>query len=172
MPQICDMGQTALLPFRRKACWGIFRPKKSDGFGRVWTRELGWNEGHVTARVHKYLSDTCPVTSQSGTQISIRHMSCYVTVRYTNIYQTHVLFRSVWNRERFGQSCFSVFVYNLLLGRSKTWRVDGNYWKVEKLRFWFTVVSMIGEKVNVASRKNAETLLFTCKEVGLGVNSG
>jgi hypothetical protein len=28
MPQICDMGQTALLPFRTKACWGIFRPKK------------------------------------------------------------------------------------------------------------------------------------------------
>ena len=35
MPQICDMGQTALLPFRRKACWGFFRPEKSDGFGRV-----------------------------------------------------------------------------------------------------------------------------------------
>jgi hypothetical protein len=28
MPQICDMRQTALLPFRRKACWGFFRPKK------------------------------------------------------------------------------------------------------------------------------------------------
>jgi hypothetical protein len=25
--QICDMGQTALPPFRRKACWGFFRPK-------------------------------------------------------------------------------------------------------------------------------------------------
>jgi hypothetical protein len=27
MLQICDMGQTALLPFCRKACWGFFRPK-------------------------------------------------------------------------------------------------------------------------------------------------
>jgi hypothetical protein len=27
MPQICDMGQTALLPLRRKACCGFFRPK-------------------------------------------------------------------------------------------------------------------------------------------------
>jgi hypothetical protein len=27
MPQICDMGQTALPPFRRKACWGFFLPK-------------------------------------------------------------------------------------------------------------------------------------------------
>ena len=36
------MGQTALLPLRKKACWGFFRPEKSNGFGRVWTRELGY----------------------------------------------------------------------------------------------------------------------------------
>jgi hypothetical protein len=34
------MGPTALLPLRRKACRGFFRPKNSDGFGRVRTREL------------------------------------------------------------------------------------------------------------------------------------
>ena len=45
------MGQTALLPFRRKACWGIFRPEKSDGFSRVWTREQ-----HATSRPPKPLS--------------------------------------------------------------------------------------------------------------------
>jgi hypothetical protein len=33
--------QTALLPFRRKACWGFLRPKKSDGFGRVWKNKCG-----------------------------------------------------------------------------------------------------------------------------------
>jgi hypothetical protein len=27
MSQICDMGQTALLPFRRKTCWEFFRQK-------------------------------------------------------------------------------------------------------------------------------------------------
>jgi hypothetical protein len=35
MLQIYDMGQTALLPFRRKACWGIFtrkNPTASAGF--------------------------------------------------------------------------------------------------------------------------------------------
>jgi hypothetical protein len=32
MPQIYDMGPTALLPLRRKACWGFFSP--------FWTREL------------------------------------------------------------------------------------------------------------------------------------
>ena len=36
------MGRTALLPLRRKACWGFFRPEKSDVFGRAWTRELGY----------------------------------------------------------------------------------------------------------------------------------
>jgi hypothetical protein len=30
------MGPPGLLPLQRKACWGIFRPEKSDnGFGRV-----------------------------------------------------------------------------------------------------------------------------------------
>jgi hypothetical protein len=29
MPQICYMGPMALLPLRRKACWGFFRPEKS-----------------------------------------------------------------------------------------------------------------------------------------------
>ena len=42
MTQICGMWQTALLPFGRKVCWGFFRPERSDGFGRVWTRELGY----------------------------------------------------------------------------------------------------------------------------------
>ena len=28
MPQIYDMGPTALLPLRRKACWGFFSPLK------------------------------------------------------------------------------------------------------------------------------------------------
>jgi hypothetical protein len=33
-----------LLPFRRKARCGFFRPEKSDGFGRVCTRELGYQK--------------------------------------------------------------------------------------------------------------------------------
>jgi hypothetical protein len=43
MPQTCDMRQTALLPLRRKACWGFFRPKNptaSAGFKpRTWVPE-------------------------------------------------------------------------------------------------------------------------------------
>jgi hypothetical protein len=29
VPKIYDMGPTALLPLRMKACWGFFRPKNT-----------------------------------------------------------------------------------------------------------------------------------------------
>ena len=43
MPQIYDMGPTALLPLRRKACWRFFfRPFFSPlKIRRIWTRESG-----------------------------------------------------------------------------------------------------------------------------------
>jgi len=31
MPKIYDMGPTALLPLRRKACWGFFTPYEVNG---------------------------------------------------------------------------------------------------------------------------------------------
>ena len=37
MPQIWDMAPTALLPLRRKACWGFFHPEKS------WQLQPGLN---------------------------------------------------------------------------------------------------------------------------------
>jgi hypothetical protein len=43
MPQICDMGQMALLPFQRKACWGFFHPKNPTALARseptIWVPE-------------------------------------------------------------------------------------------------------------------------------------
>ena len=50
MPQSWDMGQILSLPLRRKAWGGFFRcPKKSNDFGRVWTRELGVPEASMLA---------------------------------------------------------------------------------------------------------------------------
>jgi hypothetical protein len=43
MPQICDMGQAALLPPPKEGVLWIFSPEKSDGFGRVRTRDLGYH---------------------------------------------------------------------------------------------------------------------------------
>jgi hypothetical protein len=45
-----DMGPTALRPLRRKACWGISRPKNPDGLGRVRTKGQ-----HATSRPPKPL---------------------------------------------------------------------------------------------------------------------
>jgi hypothetical protein len=44
MPQSYDMEPIALFSLRRKVCWGFFRPEKSDGFGRVLNRELGYQK--------------------------------------------------------------------------------------------------------------------------------
>jgi hypothetical protein len=42
MPQICDMGQAGFIfPTKEGMLW-IFSPQKSDGFGRVRTRDLGY----------------------------------------------------------------------------------------------------------------------------------
>jgi hypothetical protein len=51
MPQSCDMGQTALLPLRRKACWGFFRPKNpmaSAGFEPANLCTRGQHASHYT----------------------------------------------------------------------------------------------------------------------------
>jgi hypothetical protein len=53
VPQSCDMGQMALLPLQRKACWGFCRPK-NDGFGRVWTLWT-WVPSMLTTRPPKQL---------------------------------------------------------------------------------------------------------------------
>jgi hypothetical protein len=44
MPQIYDMGPPALLPLRRKACWGFFRPEKSESanFGTTGCSTQKW----------------------------------------------------------------------------------------------------------------------------------
>jgi hypothetical protein len=50
-----DMGQTALLPLRRKACWEFFRPKNptaSTGFEHA---NLGTKGQHATSRPPKPL---------------------------------------------------------------------------------------------------------------------
>jgi hypothetical protein len=41
MPQSCDMGQTALLPLRRKASWGFFRLKNSTASAGFEPANLG-----------------------------------------------------------------------------------------------------------------------------------
>jgi len=53
MPQIYDMGQTALLPLRRKACWGFFRPKNPTASTGFEPADLGTKGQHATPRPPK-----------------------------------------------------------------------------------------------------------------------
>ena len=55
MPQIYDMGPTALLPLRRKACWGFFRPKNPTASAGFEPANLGTKGQHATPRPPKPL---------------------------------------------------------------------------------------------------------------------
>jgi hypothetical protein len=48
MPQIYDMGPTALLPLRRKSCWGFFRPKTPTVSVGFEPANLGTKGQHAT----------------------------------------------------------------------------------------------------------------------------
>jgi hypothetical protein len=50
-----DMGQTALLPLRRKACWGFFRPKNPTVSAGFLPANLGTKGQHATSRPPKPL---------------------------------------------------------------------------------------------------------------------
>ena len=59
MPQIYDMGPTALLPLRRKACWEIFSPKNPTALAGFEPANLGTKGQHATPRPPKsYIYDT------------------------------------------------------------------------------------------------------------------
>ena len=53
MPQIYDMGPTALLPLRKKACWGFFCPKNPTASAGFEPAKLGTKGQHATPRPPK-----------------------------------------------------------------------------------------------------------------------
>jgi len=52
MPQTYDMGPTALLPLRRKECWGFFRPKILTALAGFEPSNLGTKGQHATPQVN------------------------------------------------------------------------------------------------------------------------
>jgi len=59
MPQFYDMGPTALLPFRRKACWGFFRPEKSRRLRPGLNPRTWVLKGSTLSLDHRSLFMTC-----------------------------------------------------------------------------------------------------------------
>ena len=53
MPQIYDMGPTALFPLRRKACWEFLRPKNPTASAEFEPVNLGTKGQHATPRPPK-----------------------------------------------------------------------------------------------------------------------
>ena len=53
MPQIYEMGPMALLPLRRKACWGFFRPKNPTASAGFEPANFGTKGQHATPRPPK-----------------------------------------------------------------------------------------------------------------------
>ena len=62
MPQIYDMGPTALLPLRRKACWGFFRLKNPTASAGFEPANLGTRGQHALAHwTHSQLNSIAAI---------------------------------------------------------------------------------------------------------------
>jgi hypothetical protein len=71
MPKICDMGQTALFPLRRKACCGIFRmknPTAAAGFEPAILGTRGQHELDHWSRSHRWISGIGLLTRDFGSR--------------------------------------------------------------------------------------------------------
>ena len=101
------MGPTALLPLRRKACWGFFRPEKSNGFCRVWTRELGYQRPTIPLSQNWHLSNyPCKWTARWWHQyFRWSHFRNLATPKYITYRATEVNYHKIWLvRVGFGRS--------------------------------------------------------------------
>jgi hypothetical protein len=56
VPQIDDMRSPALLPLRRKACWGFFRPENPTSSAGFEPTNLGTRGRHASSRPPKPLT--------------------------------------------------------------------------------------------------------------------
>jgi hypothetical protein len=100
MPQICDMGQTALLPLRRKACYGFFARKirrlRPGSNPRSWVPEASM----LTNRPLKPLSTPCNPSILTRNDRGIIKMCIDLHVMY-------LLLLSYFNQTRIVSTDFS-----------------------------------------------------------------
>jgi hypothetical protein len=77
MPQIYDMGPTALHPFRRKACWGFFRPKNLMASAGFEPANLGTKGQHATPRRPKPSVDIIVLTKYTEQYMALQSLYSY-----------------------------------------------------------------------------------------------
>jgi hypothetical protein len=110
MPQIYDMGPTALLPLPRKACWGFFRHKNPTASAGFEPANLGTKGQHATPSLPKpFLKIQAVYFSKNlGSYIFSLYQICYdraaecANCNTSNIsgyfWRTHKNFTSPWPR--------------------------------------------------------------------------
>ena len=113
MPQIYDMGPTALLPLRRKACWEFFRPKNPGLNPRTWVIK----------------DSTLPLDHRSRNthivqQIHIRWQQ-YTQDNYNNIHKTtNNNTHKTW--PNLMQTCRYIYILRSI--RKKKWYNEQEFW--------------------------------------------
>jgi len=122
MPQIYDMGPTALLPLRRKACWGFFRPKNP-------TASAGFEPANLATKDQKswtYVTNTLKLTATVHPYIQF---SCY---------NTHL---SLWMLLLTHKSKYSLCIFiRLLFGRCTTiFPIIGQFWSTSQVTYGITI---------------------------------
>ena len=84
MPQIYDMGPTALLPLRRKkACWGFFHPKNQTALAGFEPAYLGTKGQHATPRPPKPHGIRYPVEIKC--QLLLHVLEVFKDIYFTDI---------------------------------------------------------------------------------------
>ena len=94
MPQIYDMGPTALLPFRRKVCWGFFRPKNPTASAGFEPANLGTKGQHATPRPLKPLLQYKNIISISHTIIKLHQSHYTILIRLCVIFTYYEFIKS------------------------------------------------------------------------------
>ena len=94
MPQINDMAPTALLPLRRNACWGFFRPKNptaSAGFEPANLGTKGQYATHIPPKPRSW-DDVEKYFRTEGPRVTMWRMriSCFIT-EATKTYPEYVI---------------------------------------------------------------------------------
>jgi len=114
MPQICDMGPTALLPFRRKVCQGFCHPEK------FWRLRPGLNpdswvlKGSTLSLDHRSRLST-PKSSEFSPSFRFPHQPLYAPLLSTTcVKNLIILYPITWILFCKGYMSWSSSLHNLL----------------------------------------------------------
>jgi hypothetical protein len=81
MPYSYDMGPTALLPLRRKACWGFFCPKNPTASAGCEPANLSTKGQHATSRPPKSLTSLLTYLITPWSRVLLEKLTSFQLVK-------------------------------------------------------------------------------------------